>query len=251
MLKLENVTLSFGGLTAVNNVSFSVGGDGIHALIGPNGAGKTTLFNLISGVYTPDQGTISFNDQVINGFRPNRINKVGIARTYQNINLFRNMTCIENIMVGRNNRLHSNLLASVLRTSKQRKEESDTYDRAMELLRMFNLEKHANDLSSSLAYGEQRLLEIARAMASDPKLLLLDEPAAGMNETEKETLSGYIRLLKEQGVDILLVEHDMKLVMNIAKTIHVLDFGSKIAEGTPEEVSANPQVVEAYLGVSE
>lgn len=251
MLRLENVTLKFGGLVAVNNVSFDMENGGIHALIGPNGAGKTTTFNIVSGVYTPNEGTVTFENQKINGFKPYRINEIGIARTYQNINLFRSMTCLENVLVGQNSRLKSSLLDCILKTPKQRNEEAASRERAYELLRMFGIERHAGNKSSNLSYGEQRLLEIARAMASEPKLLLLDEPAAGMNETEKELLARHIKKLKDMGIHILIVEHDMKLVMGIADTIHVLDFGVMIAEGTPDEVSSNSNVIEAYLGGSE
>lgn len=229
MLKLEDVTLKFGGLTAVNHVSLSMADGGIHALIGPNGAGKTTVFNLISGVYTPDEGVISFQGKDLNGRKPHRINQAGIARTYQNINLFKSMTCVENVMVGHHCRMKSGIWESIIRTGKQKQEERETLEKCMELLCMFHLENHAYDRSNSLSYGEQRLLEIARAMASDPKLLLLDEPAAGMNETEKEQLSSYIRDVRKTGIDILIVEHDMKLIMNIADCIHVLNFGKKIA----------------------
>ena len=248
LLKVENVTLSFGGLTAVNDVSLEVEVDKITALIGPNGAGKTTFFNLISGIYKPNKGTITFDHQRIDGKKGYQINKAGIARTYQVINLFRKMSVIDNVMVGMHSRLHSGYFSDLFRTSKERKEEKEAYDRAYELLDFVGLKKRALDIAGSLPYGEQRLLEIVRGLASSPKLLLLDEPAAGMNSQEKKDLDSLLRKILKRNVAILMIEHDMNLIMDVADDIFVLNNGKLLAEGTPSEIQHDPEVITAYLG---
>ena len=248
MLKLDQATIQFGGLTAVDHVSFTVEKGEIFGVIGPNGAGKTTLFNLISGVHKLTSGEISFEDKSLNGLPPYKIAMRGIARTYQNINLFSALTVMENVQVGCHIQSKSELLSSIIRTPKQRKEEAAIKEKCMGLLEFMGLEDKADQKASSLSYGEQRRLEIARAMASEPKLLLLDEPAAGMNSTEKMELTELIRKIRDQGMTILLVEHDMKLVMKITDRIAVLNFGKMIKLDTPAEVQNDPEVIAAYLG---
>jgi branched-chain amino acid transport system ATP-binding protein len=235
MLTLNDVTIWFGGLAAVQDVNIQIPDNAIHALIGPNGAGKTTLFNIISGLYKASKGSIEFNGKNILGLKPFQINQAGISRTYQNIHLFNSMSCLDNVLVERHGRLRSGLFASMLRLPSQKKEEQQARAHAMELLELFNLDDLADVMASSLPYGKQRLLEIARAMAGDPKILLLDEPAAGMNETEKENLALYLKkIFTTKDISILIVEHDMKFVMGIAQYIHVLNFGKKLAEGVPK-----------------
>lgn len=248
MLTLDQATIRFGGLTAVDHVSFTVEKGQIFGLIGPNGAGKTTLFNLISGVYKPTSGSISFQGKEISGLEPFRIAQAGIARTYQNINLFSNLTVLENVMIGRHIKSKSGLTAAILHTSAQKKEEKAIRETCMDLLKFMGLEQKADLMAKNLSYGEQRRLEIARAMASEPQLLLLDEPAAGMNSTEKVELTEMIRRIRDTGITILLVEHDMKLVMRVTDRIAVLNFGKMIALDTPEAVQNNPDVIAAYLG---
>lgn len=248
MLTLEQATIQFGGLTAVDHVSFTVEKGQIFGVIGPNGAGKTTLFNLVSGVHKLTSGSITFNGKDLGNMEPFRIAESGIARTYQNINLFSNLTVLENAMIGRHIKSSSGLAAAVFRTPRQKREEAAIRDKCMELLAFMGLEHKANLLAKNLSYGEQRCLEIARAMASEPQLLLLDEPAAGMNSTEKMELTEMIRKIQETGITILLVEHDMKLVMKITDRIAVLNFGKMIALDTPQNVQNNPEVVAAYLG---
>lgn len=248
LLKVENVTLSFGGLTAVNDVSLTVEDNKITALIGPNGAGKTTFFNLISGIYKPDKGTITFDHQRIDGKKGYEINRAGIARTYQVINLFRKMSVIDNVMVGMHSRLHSGYFSAVFRTAKEREEEKAAYERASEWLDFVKLKKRALDTAGSLPYGEQRLLEIVRGLASSPKLILLDEPAAGMNSQEKRELDNLLREILHRNVAILMIEHDMNLIMDVADDIFVLNNGKLLAEGTPSEIQHDPEVITAYLG---
>lgn len=248
MLTLDQVTIRFGGLTAVDHVGFTVEKGEIFGVIGPNGAGKTTLFNLVSGVHKLTSGSIAFDGKKIDGLEPYQIAGAGIARTYQNINLFSNLTVLENVKIGRHIKSRSGLAASIFRTPAQKREEAAIRDKCMELLAFMGLEKKADLLARNLSYGEQRRLEIARAMASEPKLLLLDEPAAGMNSTEKVELTEMIRKIRDRGITILLVEHDMKLVMRVTDRIAVLNFGKMIALNTPQVVQNDPEVIAAYLG---
>ncbi|WP_312432403.1 ABC transporter ATP-binding protein [Lacrimispora sp.] len=248
MLKVQNVTLRFGGLVANNDVSMEVREGKITGLIGPNGAGKTTFFNCISGVYTPNEGKIIFDGKEIQGFRPYQINKAGISRTYQIINLFRKMKVYENVIVGMHSRLNSKFTDSLFKTKKEREEEKKAYDKALELLDFVGLLAVKDEPAGSLSYGKQRLLEICRALASDPKILLLDEPAAGMNGTEKNELDALCKKIVERGISILIIEHDMKLMMGLADYMYVLNYGKLLAEGVPSEIQNNPAVIEAYLG---
>jgi branched-chain amino acid transport system ATP-binding protein len=248
MLKLNNVTLKFGGLTANKNVSFEVKKGEIFGLIGPNGAGKTTLFNVISGVYKPTEGSVEFLGKDISGKKPYQVNMLGIARTYQNINLFGDMTVLENVMVGRHSRTKAGIFSAMFRLGKHRREEKDIVEKSMEVLEFMGLKDLYNYKASSLSYGQQRRLEIARAMASEPELLLLDEPAAGMNTGEKLELREDIKKIQKYGITILIVEHDMRVVFGISERVAVLNYGELIALGTPNEVQKNEDVINAYLG---
>jgi branched-chain amino acid transport system ATP-binding protein len=245
-----DVSKVFGGLVAVDGVDFSIPRRSIVSIIGPNGAGKTTFFNMLTGLYKPTSGRIVFDGRDITGGRPDRIVAMGVARTFQNIRLFATMTAVENVLVGEHARLKAGVFGSILRTPRVRREEREARDKARETLRYVGLkESDFEAMSANLSYGDQRRLEIARALASDPELLLLDEPTAGMNPEESARLTAFMEKLRdERGLTILLIEHDMKVVMGVSERITVLDHGEKIAEGKPDEVRANDRVVEAYLG---
>ena len=248
VLKINNISKQFGGITALSDVSFSITEGEILGLIGPNGAGKTTMFNMITSVLAPTSGDISFYDEQISGLKSHQITTKGICRTFQNIRLFPEMTVIENVMTGSHCRTKSGVWKSVFRTKSQKQEEKEIYDKAKQLLDTVNLLEERDTLGKNLAYGQQRRLEIARALASEPKLLLLDEPAAGMNEQETVELHRLITKIRDMGITILLIEHDMPLVMKTCDRIVVLNFGKKIAEGEPKAIQSNPEVIKAYLG---
>lgn len=252
VLETKAITMRFGGVTAVNNLNIEVHEGEIVALIGPNGAGKTTAFNMITGVYHPTEGEIFYQGKNITGMRPDQITQLGVARTFQNIRLFKKLSVMENILIAHHLRLKSNFFSATLRLPKYRGEEKKMRETAQMLINDFGLSKYQDEVASSLPYGLQRRLEIARALATEPTLLLLDEPAAGMNPKETEDLTSFIRDIKDHyNLTVFLIEHHMDLVMEISDRIYVLDFGETIAKGTSEEVQNNPKVIEAYLGVDE
>ena len=249
LLDVKNLSKSFGGIKAVRDINIGIEDNSISSIIGPNGAGKTTFFNLMTGIYKPDTGEINFNGKSLIGLRPDQVNAAGVARTFQSIRLFANMTVLENIMVGMHSRLDVSLWKTLLRPPGFRQQEERVREKGFELLKFVGMLDKGNEVSRNLPYGDQRRVEIARALASDPKLILLDEPTAGMNPNESaDAMLLFRRIRDERGVTVVLIEHDMRVVMGISEYIGVLDYGEKIAEGTPEAIRTNMRVVEAYLG---